>query len=104
VAKVWASKKTVLPSEQDRPDIARKRARWKAYQRQIDPKRLVFIDETWAILRQAQDRLHGGMSPGAPRGNKNAFKHGRYMADAIEGRREISGLLRAMKPLTNASE
>jgi transposase len=39
-------KKTVLPSEQDRPDIARKRARWKARQGQIDPRRLVFIDET----------------------------------------------------------
>jgi hypothetical protein len=23
-------------------------------------------------------RMHGGMSPGAPNGNKNAFKHGRY--------------------------
>jgi hypothetical protein len=44
------------------------------------------------------------MSPGAPKGNKNAFKHGRYAADAIERRREISGLLRAMKALTNASE
>jgi hypothetical protein len=21
-------------------------------------------------------RMHGGMSPGAPKGNKNAFKHG----------------------------
>jgi hypothetical protein len=31
-------------------------------------------------------------------------KHGRYVADAIERRREISGLLRAMKALTNASE
>jgi transposase len=48
IAKAWASKKTVLPSEQDRADIARKRARWKAYQGQIDPRRLVFIDETWA--------------------------------------------------------
>jgi hypothetical protein len=35
-------------------------------------------------------------------GNKNAFKH--YVADAIERRREISGLFRAMKALTNASE
>jgi transposase len=59
VAKVWASKKTVLPSEQDRPDIARKRARWKAYQRQIDPKRLVFIDETWAKTNMAPLRGWG---------------------------------------------
>ena len=26
-------------------------------------------------------RMHGGMSPGAPKGNKNAFKHGRYTAE-----------------------
>ena len=30
-------------------------------------------------------RMHGGLSPGAPKGNKNAFKHGRYAAEAIEG-------------------
>ena len=28
-------------------------------------------------------RLHGGMSPGAPKGNQNAFKHGRYTLDEI---------------------
>ena len=49
-------------------------------------------------------RMHGGMSPGAPKSNKNAFKHGRYAADAIERRREISGLLRAMKALAKGSE
>jgi hypothetical protein len=43
-----ASKKTVFASEQDRPDIARRRAWWKKYQGRIDPRRLVFIDETWA--------------------------------------------------------
>ncbi|MBW6496238.1 MAG: IS630 family transposase [Burkholderiaceae bacterium] len=46
-------KKTALASEQDRPDIARKRARWKARQGSIDPKRLVFIDETWAKTNMA---------------------------------------------------
>jgi transposase len=45
-------KKTVL-------HIARKRARWKAYQRQIDPKRLVFIDETWAKTNMAPLRGWG---------------------------------------------
>jgi hypothetical protein len=38
-------KKSVLPAEQDRPDVARRRARWKKYQTRIDPARLVFIDE-----------------------------------------------------------
>ena len=43
-----ASKKTALASEQDRPDVARKRLRWKAHQGGVDMQRLVFIDETWA--------------------------------------------------------
>lgn len=38
----------MLASEQDRPDIARKRKRWKAHQGGVDLQRLVFIDETWA--------------------------------------------------------
>lgn len=36
-------------------------------------------------------RMHGGPSPGAPKGNKNALKHGRYTAEAVALRREISG-------------
>ena len=41
-------KKTALASEQDRPDMARKRLRWKAHQGGVDMQRLVFIDEVWA--------------------------------------------------------
>ena len=48
-----ALKKTALASEQDRPDIARKRARWKARQGSIDLRRLVFLDETWAKTNMA---------------------------------------------------
>jgi transposase len=51
--------KTVLPSEQDRPDVARKRARWKARQGQIAPERLVFIDETWAKTNMSPLRGSG---------------------------------------------
>jgi hypothetical protein len=43
--------------------------------------------------------MHGGPSPGAPKGNRHAFKHGRYTAEAIARRREISALLRNMKSL-----
>jgi transposase len=43
-----ASKKTLFATEQDRPDVARKRQRWKSHQGRLDPSRLVFIDETWA--------------------------------------------------------
>ena len=48
-------------------------------------------------------RMHGGPSPGAPKGNKNALKHGRYTAEAIARRREISGLVCAMKALATVS-
>ena len=44
-------------------------------------------------------RMHGGPSPGAPRGNRNAFKHGRYTVEAIARRREISALLRLARSL-----
>jgi len=37
----------LIAVEQDRPDIARRRAQWVSYQDRIDPARLVFIDETW---------------------------------------------------------
>lgn len=46
----------MLPSEQDRPDIARHRARWRKYQGRLDPRRLVFIDETWAKTNMAPIR------------------------------------------------
>jgi hypothetical protein len=38
-------------------------------------------------------RMHGGPSPGAPKGNRNAFKHGRYSGEAIARRRAISLLV-----------
>jgi transposase len=59
-----ASKKTLFAAEQDRPDVARKRQRWKRHQGRLDPDRLVFIDETWAKTNMT--RLRGW----APRGRK----------------------------------
>ena len=43
--------------------------------------------------------MHGGKSPGAPRGNRNALKHGRYTAAAMVERRQLSALLRTMRTL-----
>jgi transposase len=57
-------KKTLFATEQDWPDIARRRTRWKLYQGKLDPARLVFIDETWAKTNMT--RLRGW----APRGEK----------------------------------
>jgi glucans biosynthesis protein len=39
--------------------------------------------------------MHGGAAgSGAPTGNKNALKHGRYGAEAIARRRQLSALIR----------
>jgi transposase len=55
--KASASKKSLRAAEQDRPDVARKRARWKKHQGDLDPVRLIFIDETWAKTNMV--RTHG---------------------------------------------
>ena len=47
------SKKTLVPAEQDREDVAAARAAWILNQPQLDPARLVFIDETWAKTNMA---------------------------------------------------
>jgi transposase len=36
--------------------VARKRARWKRYQDRLDPRRLVFIDETWTKTNMTRIR------------------------------------------------
>jgi hypothetical protein len=39
--------------------------------------------------------MHGGaVGSGAPTGNTNALKHGRYTAEAIAQRRQLSELIR----------
>jgi hypothetical protein len=43
----------IRPAEQDRPDIARRPKRRKAYQGRIDASRLIFIDETWVKTNMA---------------------------------------------------
>jgi len=46
-------------------------------------------------------RMHGGLSPGAPKGNRNALKHGRYTAEAVASRRDVAALIRAMRTLAD---
>jgi transposase len=46
----------LFAAEQDRPDVARRRLRWKKHQGRIDPSRLVFIDETWAKTNMTRTR------------------------------------------------
>jgi hypothetical protein len=49
-------------------------------------------------------RMHGGKSPGAPKGNQNAFKYGRYTAEAVAHRRKVGVLLRAARQLTRQAD
>src|SRR6476469_9498011 len=49
-------------------------------------------------------RMHGGKSPGAPKGNKNALKDGHYTAEAAARRREVASLLRSMRRLAKEAE
>jgi transposase len=63
----------VLPSEQDRPDVARRRKSWKRYQAKVDPRRLVFIDETWAKTNMT--RSHGWSQRGQRLNAKAPYGH-----------------------------
>src|SRR5256885_7364522 len=60
-----ALKKIVHASEQERPDVAAARAAWIAAQPELDPARLVFIDETGTATNMA--RLRGRATRGRPR-------------------------------------
>ena len=53
-----------MADEQSRRDVAWRRKRWKTWQGRIDPKRLVFIDETWIRTDMAPLRGWG------PRGKR----------------------------------
>jgi transposase len=64
--------------------VARRRARWKAYQHRLDPARLVFIDETWAKTNMTP--LRGW----APRGHK-------LIARAPQGRWRTLTFLAALR-------
>ena len=53
-----------------------------------------------AVSGKKRCRMHGGApGSGAPRGNKNALKHGLYTRDAIEQRRQTRDLLRQSRML-----
>src|SRR3546814_905572 len=70
-------KKSVLPAEQLRPKIARRRAQWRKYQGRLDPRHLVFIDETWAKTNMAP--LRGWAPKGQRLHAKVPYGHWRTM-------------------------
>jgi hypothetical protein len=52
---------------------------------------------TPVVRDRSRCRMHGGTSPGAPKGNRNAWKHGRYSAEVtaerIQARQTFRGLV-----------
>jgi transposase len=73
-ARDHGEKKSSHAAEQDRPDVLRRREAWFEGQLDLDPARLVFIDETWVSTNMA--RLRGR----APRGQRlrAAVPHGHW--------------------------
>ena len=55
-AETSAQKKVLRAAEQDRPDIAERRAAWRVRQAGLAPDRLVFLDETWAKTNMTRPR------------------------------------------------
>lgn len=49
-------------------------------------------------------RMHGGTNNGAPKGNKNAFKHGLYSRKSIQNRKEVNSLIRQYKAFSKEIE
>lgn len=48
-----------------------------------------------AVSGKKRCRMHGGaLGSGAPKGNRNAYKHGLYTREAIEQRRALASFIR----------
>ena len=51
-----------------------------------------------AVKGKKRCRMHGGaFGSGAPRGNKNALKHGRFTRESLEERRRTYALIKALR-------
>jgi transposase len=81
-------KKSGHAAEQDRPDVLSRRETWFDGQLDLDPERLVFIDETGASTKMA--RLHGR----APRGQRlrAAIPHGHWKTTTFVGALRLTGM------------
>ena len=80
--------KTAHASEQERPDVAAQRQAWRATQAEVDPQRLVFIDETGASTKMA--RLCGR----SLRGTRclAAIPHGHWKTTTFVGGLRLGGM------------
>jgi transposase len=76
-------------SEQDRPDVARDRRRWRVWQRYMDAERFVFLDETSATT--AMTRLRGW----GPRGERlvDAAPYGHWKTTTFVAGLRLDGVI-----------
>jgi transposase len=85
-------KKTAHAAEQSRPDILNQRQAWFTAQLDLDPERLVFIDETSASTRMA--RVYGR----ARRGERcrTAIPHGHWKTTTVTAGLRLGGIAAPM--------
>ena len=90
---ITRKKLTPVAEERSRPDVERRRKRWTRFQARVDPRKLVFIDETWTKTNMSPRygwgpkgrRVHGS----APFGHWNtltfiaALRHDRVDAPLV---------------------
>ncbi len=91
-ARHHVQKKTAHAAEQQRPDVLAKRRRWFDGQVELDPERLIFIDETGATTKMA--RLRGR----ALRGERcrAGVPHGHWKTTTFTAGLRLSGLAAPM--------
>jgi transposase len=85
-------KKTAHAAEQERPDVLLAREAWFDNQLDLDPERLVFIDETGASTKMARTRgrAHRGERCRAP------VPHGHWKTTTFVGALRLGGLTAPM--------
>lgn len=76
-------------TEQDRPDVLRRRQAWFDGQSDLEPERLVFIDETWAKTNMA--RTHGRCRRGERL--RMGFPHGHWKTTTFAAGLTLRGMI-----------
>jgi len=87
-----ALKKTAHAAEQERPDVAIRRRDWFDDQPDLDPEKLVFIDETGASTKMA--RLRGRAKKGER--CRAAVPHGHWKTTTFTAGLRLSGMAAPM--------
>lgn len=85
-------KKSAHASEQSRPDILKRREEWFDGQFDLDPQRLVFIDETWTSTNMAR---RCGRAPKGER-LRASIPHGHWKTTTFVGGLRQTGIVAPM--------